>query len=330
MSQLDLLADLRETRPAAPDALRVRVRAIAASPSAPRRRLLPALSPRLAFGTLLAAAAALAIAVGVTQRASEPGGTAANGTVTATTLRSSALPQAKEAVPGATLDQALTAPPSGTRLQDYDATLSLRVRDATALSDATKQALRIARSLGGYATAVDVNVDGREGDASIRVRVPVSKVETALQRLSELGTITGESLQIRDVQAGVNAIDRTIARLQRQLRALRAGEQTEAAKRQIAELTHRVERLQRSRATAVRQAKLATISLQLTTREPPSPPKKESDGPLHGVVVALTWLGIGAVYALAVGGPVVLLGLALWLAVRALRRRAERRLLERP
>ncbi len=328
MSQLDLLAELRATRPAAPDALRARVRTIAAAPPATRRRL-PALSPRLAFGTLLAAAAALAIVVGVTQRGPGTERAATNGSSGTATLRAAGAPQTKEAVPGATLDHALTAPPSGTRLQDYDATLSLRVRDATALSDATKRALRIARSLGGYATAVDVGVDGREGDARIRVRVPVAKVETALQRLAELGTITGESLQIRDVQAGVNAVDRTVARLQRQLRALRAGEQTQAARQRIAELTRRVEQLQRARATTVRQARLATIALQLTTREPAVPPRATHEGPLHGVVVALRWLGIGAVYALAVGGPVVLLGLALWLGFRALRRRAERRLLER-
>ncbi|HSP74537.1 MAG TPA: DUF4349 domain-containing protein, partial [Gaiellaceae bacterium] len=221
-------------------------------------------------------------------------------------------------------------PPARGRLQDYDATLSLRVHDATALSGATKRALRIVRSLGGFAGSVNVNVDGAEGDATLRLRVPVTHVEEAVRRLSELGTITGESVGIQDVQAGVNALDRTIARLQKQLRDLRAQPQTPAVQRRIAALTARVRQLQRSRADTVRNARLATISLQLTTRTPVVQPQPAHHGPLHGAVVALSWLGIGALYALVVGGPVAAFLLAVWLAARALRRRSERRLLERP
>jgi hypothetical protein len=128
----------------------------------------------------------------------------------------------------------------------------------------------------------------------------------------------------------VNALDRTIARLQRQLRDLRARPQTPAVQRKIAALTARVQQLQRSRAETVRGARLATISLQLTTRTPAVQPKPVHHGPLHGAVVALSWLGIGALYALIVGGPVALFLLAVWLGARALRRRSERRLLERP
>jgi len=42
----------------------------------------------------------------------------------------------------------------------------------------------------------------------------------------------------------------------------------------------------------------------------------------------LTWLGIGAVYALAVGAPVAVLLTLLWLAVRTVRKRRENALLE--
>jgi hypothetical protein len=45
-------------------------------------------------------------------------------------------------------------------------------------------------------------------------------------------------------------------------------------------------------------------------------------------VVALTWLGIGAVYALAIGTPVAILLVLIWLAVRVVRRRRENALLE--
>jgi hypothetical protein len=43
----------------------------------------------------------------------------------------------------------------------------------------------------------------------------------------------------------------------------------------------------------------------------------------------LTWLGIGAVYALAIGTPLVVLALLVWLAVRVIRRRREDALLSR-
>ena len=327
MSRLDLLADLRETRPAAPAGLRERVREIAAVVPEPRRRL-PQLTWRRAAVVLVPAVlglAAAAIVVGrndSTPTAVERGVAVGSAAKAQTTLQAQA---------GADRASAPTAvPPARGRLQDYDATLSLRVHDATALSGATKRALRIVRSLGGFASSVHVNVDGADGDATLRLRVPVTHVEDAVRRLSELGTITGESVGIQDVQAGVNALDRTIARLQKQLRDLRAQPQTPAVQRRIAALTARVQQLQRSRANTVRSARLATISLQLTTRTPTVEPKPAHHGPLHGAVVALSWLGIGALYALVVGGPVALFLLAVWLAARALRRRSERRLLERP
>jgi hypothetical protein len=219
---------------------------------------------------------------------------------------------------GAAAKGVAVPPPSSTRLQDYDATLTLRVRDAEALSDATKRAVRIVGGLGGFPASVSVH--GSTG--TLKLRVPVTKVQTAVERLSGLGTIVGESVSIRDVQAGVNATDRTIARLQRDLRRLRAAG---APQKRIDALVTRIERLQRARANAVRQAKLATVELHLTTKRPaPGPP---DHGPLHGALVALRWLGIGALYALVVGGPVLAVAALAWLAWRVARRRSTERLL---
>ena len=54
---------------------------------------------------------------------------------------------------------------------------------------------------------------------------------------------------------------------------------------------------------------------------------QQGPGPLHGLGVAFHWIWIGAVYALALGGPLLLLlGLA-WLAARAVRRHRENALL---
>jgi hypothetical protein len=328
MSQLDVLSELRAARPTANAALRERVRAIAATTPEPQLRRRPTWR-RAAF--VLVPAALVAVAAGAVVLGRGGGGqTVQNGEVATGISRGAPAQVAPKAGAGAgTLRSAIAPAPSRTRLQDYDATLRLHVRNAEALSDATKRAVRVATSLGGFASAVQVDVGGRHGDATLRLRVPATKVQVALQRLSDLGTITGESVAIRDAQAGVNALDRRIARLQRQLRELRAKEQTPAVRRQVERLTAQVQRLQRGRADTVRQARLATIRLELTTRTPVAAPKPADHGPLHGAVVALRWLGIGLLYALVVGGPIVLLGALLWLAWRGYRRLAERRLLER-
>jgi hypothetical protein len=333
MSRLELLAELQDARPAAPAQLRERVHALTAAEPPARRRRRP--SWRLAVVVVATAAVAVAAAVVATRNGEAPQPTVQHGAAVRSAIDKAAggsgsSGAATVLAPATTHAFAPTVPaPSGTRLQNYDATLSLRVRDGAAVSASTKRAVRIARSLGGFAASVSVDVTGGGGSATLRLRVPVTHVGDAVQRLSALGTITAEDVSIEDAQAGVNALDRQIARLQRQLRGLRAQEQTPAVVRRIATLTAQVQRLQRSRAASVRQARLATIALELTTRTPPAPPKPVHHGPLHGAVVALRDLGIGAVYALVVGGPVALVLAALWLALRLLRRRAEHRLLER-
>jgi hypothetical protein len=327
----EMTAELRRTRPKAPAAVRERVRELAARREQPSRRL------TWRRGLIVLVPAVLAVIVGgvifsrddqrSTTNVGGGGATVGSleqqraapktfGTVTVPTVTS-----------GGALDAATAVPPSRSRVQDYDASLSLRVKNANTLSDASKRALAIARSLGGFASVVSVNVTKGQGDATIRLRVPVQNVQRALERLSSLGTITGESVQIRDLQAGVNALDRRVTRLQKQLRDLRAQEQTADVKRRIASLTVQVQRLQRGRASTVRDARLATIDLSMTTRKDTKPPKKDEPGPLHGAVVALAWIGIGVLYALIVGGPVVLVAALAWLAWRLLRRRREERLL---
>jgi hypothetical protein len=70
------------------------------------------------------------------------------------------------------------------------------------------------------------------------------------------------------------------------------------------------------------------MHLNLSTREPAAP-VQQGNGPFHDLGVAFRALGIGAVYALALGAPLlILLGLA-WLGVRAVRRHRENELLSR-
>jgi hypothetical protein len=56
-------------------------------------------------------------------------------------------------------------------------------------------------------------------------------------------------------------------------------------------------------------------------------PVHKGHGPLHDLGAAFRWMGIGAVYALALAAPFVLLGLLVWLVARAVRRHRENELL---
>jgi len=315
MSQRDVVAELRAARVEAPPALRARVQLIAGGAEAPRR---PRVTRRRALVVALPLAAALAAGVFVGTRPSH------ERTAQPAVNWGSARTQDKAA--SATGQAPLAVPSPKTRVQRVEETLALRVETPKDVSDGVKRALRITASLGGYPASVHASTHGANASASLVLKVPRAHVQEAVTRLSELGTIVSEHIQVQDLQTGLNAADRTIARLQRQLKVLRAQDPQPAA--QIAQLERRIAALQRAQAATRRSAHYATISLALST-PPAAAPQKSSHGPLHGVGVALRWLGIGAVYVLAVGGPVILLGVLCWLVVRFLRRRREDALLSR-
>jgi hypothetical protein len=189
-----------------------------------------------------------------------------------------------------------------------------------------QQALRVARSYGGYPVYVDAGSQPKQASADLTLKIPRTHLREAMTRLSALGTVTAEHLDVRDLTAGINATNRTIARLQRRLAELRREEQTPAVQGTIAALTTRIARLQRQEAATVRGAHYATVNLHIETRQAAAP-QAVHHGPLHRLWIALEWLGIGAIYAVVLGTPVLLaLGL-LWFAVRAVRRWREDALL---
>jgi hypothetical protein len=322
MSQRDLIAELRGSRIAAPPELRAHVRSIAASGAlSPRSRF----TWRRALVVVVPAAAAIAAAVVVAR----PDGNQATvaGATTETALRAQKALAAPPAAQAGDAGAARLAPQiSPGRVQQYGAYLALRVPTPNGVSDGVKRALRVASSLGGHPTSVHATSHGKDASADLVLKIPRNNVQTAISRLSALGTITSEQVDIQDLQAGVDATDRTIARLQAQLAELRKLEQTDEVQAKIAALTTRVERLQRTKAATIRAARFATISLHLQTPDRAAP-AHHGDGPLHGLGVAFRWLAIGAVYVLALGLPLVLLAALGWWTVRAVRRRRENALL---
>jgi Domain of unknown function (DUF4349) len=289
MSPHDVLAELHTAQVEAPPQLRARVRLIAAQ-APPARRLT---RRRLALLVPAVVAAAAIAAVVISTRSTGPHATHGEIRASAST---------------ALAPKAAAIAPARGRAQRYEASLRLRV---AGVSDAVKRALNVTASLGGYPQSVHVSTGPQAATAELVLRVPRAHVQQAIGRLTALGTIVGEQVDIQDLQAGINASDRRIARLQRQLAALRAQPQTDVVKRRIAALTARVVALQRARASTLRAAHFATVRLSLSSS---SAPKRHT----HYLRDALPWVG---------GAAVVLL---LLLALRVLRRLREDALLRRP
>lgn len=302
----EIVHELREARPEAPAVLRERVREIAARPVAPR----PARRRRL--GWVLAPAAAAAVAGAVAIAVLAPGDPGRDAVVT-DALR--AMPEAVDTGLGAA-SKAPVAP--GERAQLYSADITLRVKD---ISGATQRALRITRSLDGYVRSLDYGEGTSRGTARLVLRVPIARVQGAIVRYSQLGTILEQHVSVRDVQGRLDRRFARIAELRRTIPAL-AGDELATAQ---AELETLLARQARDR----RQVSFATVSLALTTRDEAvvvSPPGRIERAFTRAVDV-LEAEAVAVVYATVVAAPFLLLGLALVLGARAARRRSDERLL---
>jgi len=345
MTSAEIVHELRAARPAAPYALRARVEAIAASTPAPRPSVASRFLPRRrALLVALPAAAALAVAsAGVIGLAESGRDDAATGFRDATTqLAESTATQkvgAADAAPayGATTETQTAPGPTTGRKQRVLANLTIQVADTDALSEATQQALQTTRSLGGYVVSVSY-ATGTEGSAALTLRVPTGKVQDAITRLSSLGTIVAQQIQIDDLQESIDALDRRIANLKERIARLTAqldqpglDEQTRLtlqARRSAARAE--LASARGDRAGQAAEARLATIQLALvtdpeTSTVPPLPSR--FDRALDEAVEILAWEATGALYVLVLAGPFLLIGLAMWWGRRALQRREDERLL---
>jgi hypothetical protein len=243
-------------------------------------------------------------------------------------------------VPGAnakTLDRALV--PSKNRLQDYRASLTVRVDGLDELSPSTQKAMRTARALGGYVVSAQFNAQ-KQGYSELVFRIPISRIQRAIARFSDLGKIAAQDIRITDLQVQynklvkrINATRVEIAKVDDQLAdpSLSNEERVRLQQRRAALVTQ-LEALTTSKGQTQRRAALATVSLTLTTEQAVVPHKAHHRGTLGrafddaGTILAkeLSWL----LYALVVVGPLAVLALLAFLALRLSRRYADRRLLE--
>ncbi len=335
MSQRDLAAELRAARTNAPFEVRERVRSIAATDTTARE---PRFTWRRALVVALPVAAAVAATIVFTRSAHHEttaldlqGSTAQTMPAlvpkTAKSLGREA--QAHGATAAGVPGIAIPVPPSRTRVQRYGATLALRVPTPDGVSAGVQRALRIVTALGGHPTSVHATSKGRTAHAELVLKVPRRNVQRAVTRLSQLGTITGEQVDVQDVQAGLDTTSRTVARLQAELGNLRGQTQTPDIVRQIGAVTAKIASLQRAQENTIRAASFATVRLTLATPPTKITPHRNHRGPFHWLGRTLLWLGIGAVYAIVLAIPLGLLGLMIALGIRTVRRRREDALLSR-
>jgi hypothetical protein len=345
MTAETIVAELRAAAPRAPESLRERVAA-----SAPQQRLRTVHVSRRLFLVVPAAATALVVAavvVGVVGSSSKPRPQAvAQAGSSSAPLQRRALPpsvgqslqQRKSTdAPFATSAGAAVPVGPGGRLTDYQATMRVRVRDLNALGDATGEAQQIARSLGGYVRSVDYTAPrGQTGVSYVELRVPVSRVEDALLRLSSLGTVLEQHVATKDLQALLDRQNAQIASLRREIERLvltlktplppdvriRLQLQLDEAKQALAARTHR-------RRSTVREGSFAKVSLELTTEKAALvPPTRGRFGrAFHGALGFLAAAGAIALAVVVAVSPLLLLALVWVVAWRVWRRREERRLL---
>jgi uncharacterized protein DUF4349 len=334
VSQLELVQELRAHRPVAPAELRERV--LAPAPPPPPRRFEPNLRrlvPAVAFAGL-AVAVGVATVIGVVHGSRGPSVTSAETAKTAKTAKPQGSVQVgsgrgnpfERAAPSAFSDKALGAlAPSAGRLQQYDASLRVRVNDQSELSRRTQQALRFTRRLGGYVVSAKYAAPGKTGTSRLELRVPIQRVQAAIAAFSAYGVLVSQRIVLKDLQQRVDALGIRI----RRLRARIAGGEPQA---QLDRDKALLRRLTRGRQATVQRAQLASIALTMAV----AAKQKHAAAPLGRFHRTLDDAGSVLVrelelllYALLVAGPLLLLGGAGILASRSLRRRADQKLLER-
>ena len=350
----DLVAQLRAERPRPPEELRLRIRQLAvvepvAKPRAPRlRRAVFVLAPALVVAVVLGAAIQ-ELPRGNSGNAEEAQGGEALGLTETMPAAESASDDATAARSLAPLSNANTSqaargaftPTPGRRLQEYQAELRVHVDGRGAVGAATSRAMRTTRALGGYVVVANYGAPNREhADSLLVVRVPVERVQDAIFRFSQLGSIVSQQIRIQDLQAGFTRQEAAIARLRREIVALieRLRDPTlspeQRAQLRVQLLTARQELANRirTREATLRRGRLSRISLTLTTREgaisvpkPPGYVERTLRDAVSAVGKVLAWI----LYALIVTSPFLVLAALALVLERLRRRRADERLLER-
>jgi Domain of unknown function (DUF4349) len=336
-----LARELRSSSLPPSAALRSKVESLATAPRRPR------FGRHVRLVVVVAAVGAFVAAVATVDTTSNGGGIAGNtvragGRATGESFTSRGVPPAisKDLSAGRvrSSDPSLQVfGPSG-RAQDVDMWITLRVKDADQLSESSQEAMKITRELGGVVGSSNVATEGTRGKAELRLKIPTGRVDDALFRLSDLGTVTGQRVATVDLQA---PLDRALARVEHLQSAIRIAKarlasgllssQAELQVRiRLEHLRSQLRAVTRTRAALAREASMAELTLTLGTPTGAVPETSEGGitGAAHKAVDVLRGAGSVVVFLGLVLSPLLVILLVVWIALRARGRRIERELLD--
>lgn len=333
-----VMRELREAAPAAPESLRERVGALREPQPGRAWRLRPALVAAVAIvvavgvsaatiGGLTGSTASDRENFGATHLEASGSSTSQFGPRPGDYRRFSYEPRALSKMLFADRAADLAALPPGQRLQRFDVAMGLRVRD---LSRATQTAVRETRRLGGYVAAADYSTGNNVGDSSLKLRVPVGRLQQAIARFNDLGTLLSQHIAVKDLKAPLDRTDRRITALQKVIAELEAKSSlTSSEQFRLDRAKRTLQRLSQTATRLVREGSFARISLQLTTRKAAAkdvePGRFDRFWGDAGDILGKE--AIAVLYALVIAGPFAILAVFALLAERARRRRADHRLL---
>jgi len=361
-----LLTQVRDETPPAPDALRARVREIAAEPSGSDARAsagalsarVRGLGDRLRSGRVgrpaLAAAAAglagvLALAVAVPLVRDGGGGddgSAVSGLVAPAPAQERALTPAspaderdRESGSGgeASGPPAPGAEPPGVqpgRRQEIESFTRVQVEDVEALSDSSSRAMDVVRGLGGFTQSSRYSVpSGDEGSNALVFRVPAARAERAVAAFGRLGTVLSQRADLVDltdsIASGRTAVGRSAAVLARLRREAAAAPGDAELQQRLARAERRHEVLVARQRTLARRADLATLNLELTTEGPPPGASSRLGGAIDFSGQRLAAVGVVGLAGLLLLAPFLALAAGgAWVA-RRVRDRRQRDLMQR-
>jgi len=226
--------------------------------------------------------------------------------------------------------------PGDDRAQRINATMTVEVENSNGVSSSAQKALDLTRRLGGHVVSASV-ATGQGANASLTLRVPVTRVQEAIAGLSALGTIVSQQVSIEDLQTTLDQLERRERSVRAQIALLVARLDSDSLD---AETRARFESRLKNLRTELRslrggiagtnaEARMATIQLNVITPETSGvvPTSSRLDRTLDEALNVLVWEGVVTLAIIIVAAPFALLLLAVWFGNRFYRRREEDRLL---
>jgi len=339
-----LVRDVRADAPAMAPGFRARLdeRVERGFERAPRRRLqslrpmIPALS---VAGCVLAALVAVVLSAG--GGSSDDAGSAGAGraaapaqTESADSAKSGGGSASGSAGGGSSSAPALAAPapsaPARQRRVERSTRLELTTTDVQAASDGV---VRATQATGGFVQSSQVATGDGRSTASFVLRVPTSRLDDALARLSKLGHVRSLQQSADDITNVYNGASTRLAEaratrrgLLRALSKATTAQEVSSLRARIADNRRALQRYQRELNAVRNRANYATIGLELTgvARKHAAVPGGGSWTPgdaAHDAVRVLEVSAGVALIALAVLVPLTLVGAAGGFAAVAVRRR---------